>query len=145
MRHLFIFEPGIWLGEGTISFNYSPEKLHFYTKWVIEKEIEGNIRAQQQVEKQGENQAIFNTFCFSIPEDNRFTVELKNEEMGTVCGRGILENRLISWVFLNTLAEISEGFEVYELEQNGEYRFHGEYSSTEGLRTNINGRLWRKE
>lgn len=146
--HPFIFHPGIWLGQGLLSFNYSPEKIPFYTKWIIDTSIEEVFRCQQQVLKQGEKESSLNTFLFSPLDKTSFSVVLNTELMGSVHGKGNIDRQMITWEFQKSLiaesTEIFEGFEVYELQDNGEYRFHAEYSSTEEFRTIVDGKIWKK-
>lgn len=147
-EHSFIFHPGTWLGQGTLSFSYSPEQIPFYAKWIIDSPVEGVIRALQQVVKQGEKEPILNTFLFSPLDDKTFSVVLNTELIGSVRGEGKIEHHIIAWEFQRSViaegTEIFEGFEVYELQDSGEYRFHAEYSSTEQFRTIVDGKIWKK-
>jgi len=65
MAHDFIFKPGLWVGEGRVTFSASPERLRFYTKWTIEKEIEKTVTSQQRVEMEGGGSNVYNTFILS--------------------------------------------------------------------------------
>ena len=40
MTQPFLFEPGLWIGEGHVQFSSSPEQVKFYTRWKIPKIIE---------------------------------------------------------------------------------------------------------
>lgn len=146
-RHLFIFSPGIWLGEGKISFSASNEQLPFSTRWTIQEESMQDesmgIACVQEVEMReaGSEKLSNKIFIFDIT-DTHFKVALSNEMVGKVMGKGIIDDKTIAW----ELREKSgfEGFEVYELQENGEYFFHAEYASTESFRTIIDGRIWKK-
>lgn len=140
-KHEFIFKPGNWIGEGKITFSASPERLRFYTKWFIEKSESGLIRCQQHVEMEGRDQNVTNSFVFSgfLPES--FVVELSSDLMGTMRGKGLVDAKTIAWEFRSP---DFEGFEVYELVENGDYMLHAEYISTEQFRTIVDGRIWQK-
>lgn len=139
---LFILSPGRWIGEGKITFSTSPEHMRFYTSWVIEKEEGKIIKAVQEVNIQGSDEKVINHFSFLNFENNTFSVELENELMGKIEGTGIVDERSISWEFKGSLH--FEGFEVYERQENGDFMFHAEYSSSGTFRTIIEGRIWFK-
>ncbi len=140
--HEFIFTPGQWLGEGHVTFSSSPERLRFFTKWIITKAENGVIDCQQRVELEGREEDVFNHLIFSNLQPNGFNVELTNDEVGTIKGKGIIREATIAWEFLDTPE--SEGFEVYELQSNGDYTLHAEYLSSEHFRNIIDGRIWKK-
>lgn len=140
-KHEFIFSPGQWIGEGRVTFSASPDHLRFYTKWLIDKAENGNIRCQQHVEMEGGEDRVFNTFVFSNVLSSSFVLELMNELLGSVKGKGVIDEKTIAWEFRG--GEF-EGFEVYELQENGDYMLHAEYASTDQFRTIIDGRIWKK-
>lgn len=141
-KHDFIFKEGIWIGEGKVQFSTSPEQIHFYTKWVVNKIEKNQIQCQQQVEMRGGGDSVFNHFTFSDIKDSTFTIALENEILGMATGKGTFNENNIAWEFRNH--SDFEGFEVYELQENGEYILHAEYISTDQHRTTIDGRLWKK-
>lgn len=141
--HLFIFKPGIWIGEGKIAFSASPESVRFYTKWVIEPLKKGEIGAEQQVEMQGSEPNTKTQFRFYNITPTTFSLELDNETLGRIVGTGVIDPKTIAWEF-HTQVEGLEGFEVYELQDNGDYMLHAEYASTDQFRTIIDGRIWKK-
>ena len=147
-EHQFIFSPGIWLGQGLITFSYSEEKISYYTKWIVEHGDDGLIRTQQHVQKQGEKETLLNFLVFAPTVPPHFTVELKNEELECVQGKGMQDDKQILWTYYTNIAspqiETFEGFESYVLESNGEYTAHAEYSSLEGYTTIVDGKIWRK-
>lgn len=140
--HEFIFVPGQWLGEGRITFTVSPEVLHFYNKWNVEKIERGMISCQQEVEMEGREENLFNNFTFSEFLPSSFSVELTNQLLGTLKGKGIIDVKTIAWEFSGY--PDFEGFEVYELQENGDYMMHAEYISSDQFRTIIDGRIWKK-
>jgi len=141
-QHTFIFSPGEWLGEGTISFSASPEKIRFYTRWVIEKEEKGGIRSFQEVEMEGVEDHVHNSFRFFDKGDKGFKVELRNNLVGIATGKGIINEKTLAWEF-HGHNEI-EGYETYKLLSNGDYELHAEYASADLFRTIIDGRIWQK-
>src|SRR5688572_1536614 len=109
---IFIFQLGTWIGEGKISFSSSPEFIKFYTKWQIQEESPGQLKAVQIVEMQDVEEHVVNFYTFLDILDSSFTVLLENEMIGKITGKGIKDERSIAWEFRNQ--EIFEGFEVYE-------------------------------
>ena len=142
-NHLFILQPGTWIGEGKIAFSASPESVRFYTKWLIEPEKKGLISCEQQVVMQGSEPNTKTQFRFSNVTPTTFSVELDNDTLGKVYGTGVIDPKTIAWEF-HTKAEGLEGFEVYELQENGDYMLHAEYASADQFRTIIDGRIWKK-
>lgn len=148
-KHAFIFEPGQWIGEGRVRFSSSPDEIKFYTKWNIPDVKTGGtstdrqtIYCFQQVEMRGTNEQVLNQFCFSEITPLGFLIELENELVGKVRGKGVIEPKTIAWEFRGH--SNFEGFEVYELLENGDYMLHAEYSSLDQFRTIIDGRIWKK-
>lgn len=142
-HHKFIFEKGLWIGEGKVTFSASPEHLRFYTKWRIEEVVPAGIFCWQQVEIQGTEENVFNNFVITNVTPNGFLISLENELMGKINGKGIIDEKTVAWEFRDS-AEF-EGFEVYELQEGGDYMIHAEYSSPDQYRTIIDGRIWKKD
>lgn len=148
MTPSFLFFSGHWLGEGKISFTASSDVLKFYTRWLISPEKEKNaerpkeIICTQEVEMQGADESIQNRFTFTNITDSTFHLRLENELIGSVEGTGIYEPKKVAWEFRES--PTFEGFEIYELQENGEYLFHAEYVSPEQFRSIIDGRIWKK-
>ena len=117
-QHDFIFKPGVWIGEGRMIFSSSPEPIRFYTKWHISPIEQDTIVCRQAVEMQGVEEHVKNAFRFYDLVESSFSVELDNELFGTLVGKGIIDPKIIAWEF--RLTEEFEGFEVYELQENGE-------------------------
>ncbi len=141
-KHAFIFQPGNWIGEGKVSFSASPEEVRFFTKWIINDTREEGIQCQQTVEIQGVEEHVINNFILSKISSNDFSILLQNEMLDSVTGTGLIDPKKIAWEFRGH--ESFEGFEVYELNDSGEYTFHAEYASPDQFRTIIDGRLWKK-
>lgn len=142
-NHIFIFQPGTWIGEGKIAFSASPESVRFYTKWAIDTENNGTVSAEQQVEMQGSEPNTKTQFSISDITPSSFVIELDNETLGKVTGTGVIDQKTIAWEF-RANGEGLEGFEVYELQENGDYMLHAEYASADQFRTIIDGRIWKK-
>lgn len=142
LPHSFIFSTGIWIGEGKITFSTSPEHIKFYTKWQVSDEENGLFVAKQTVEMQGIKEHVVNIYTFQTITPNNFTLSLANDLMGKVKGKGVIDQNTIAWELLRE--DSFEGFEVYERQENGDYTFHAEYSSTEQYRTIVEGLIWQK-
>jgi hypothetical protein len=141
-KHDFIFSPGHWIGEGRITFSASPDRLRFYTKWLIEEDKDNSIHCLQYVEMDTGEERISNKFAFSNILPRSFDVELSSEMIGSVHGKGIIDEKTIAWEFRGH--PDFEGFEVYELQDNGDYMMHAEYALPGQFRTIIDGRIWKK-
>lgn len=142
--HAFMFSPGNWQGDGTVVLNTSPESLPFHTEWAVGDIEDEGIPCEQQVKLAAADQVIVNKLrIFAITKDS-FSIELVNDMIQGVVGRGILDGTKIAWEFRDG---DFEGFEVYELLEDGKYKFHAEYlsSSSGQYRTIINGILSKKE
>ena len=144
--HSFIFQEGHWIGEGKIVFSSSPEFLKFYTRWTFPKaaviDKREMIRCTQDVEMQTEQEHVQNHFTFSDITDGKFVIELENDLIGYVSGTGVYDEKKIAWEFRGH--PNFEGFEVYEIQDNGDYMFHAEYVSPDQFRSIIDGRVWKK-
>ena len=69
-------------------------------------------------------------------------MQLTTAEMGTVKGTGVISPKLIAWEDRHDID--SEGFDVYELQPDGNYIMHAEFISTVQYRTIVDGRIWKK-
>lgn len=140
--HDFIFKPGIWIGEGKMEFTSTPEEIRYYTKWTASPQIDSQIVLKQAVEMHGVEDQVSNHLFVSVLSPTSFVMRIENELFGNVIGKGIVDDKRIAWEFRGT-SEF-EGYEVYELQENGDYLIHAEYTSTDGHRTTVQGRLWKK-
>lgn len=138
----FIFTPGQWIGQGKITFNVSPDHLHFYTKWTVYPQEKGLISLQQEVETEGREGLLINNFSLTQFEAEKFSITLTNELLSNIVGKGIINDKTIAWEFRQS--PDFEGFEVYELLENGDYMLHAEFVSADNFRTIIDGRIWKK-
>ena len=142
-KHQFIFTPGYWIGEGKISFSSSSAHIKFYTRWMVEPEQDGLIVCSQQVEMQGTEEILANRYSFSNIGPEGCDIIIENELVTSVTGKCVIEPHTIAWEFRGH--ESMEGFEVYQLQENGDYEFHAEFSSTDQFRTVIDGKIWPKK
>lgn len=138
----FIFTPGLWLGEGKITFSASQEFIKFYTRWHIIQESIDFIRAVQIVEMLGIEEPVTNTFAFYNIHPHSFKISFENEFAGKVNGKGLRQDNTVAWEFKGN--NNFEGFEVYEKQDNGDYFLHAEYGSSNQFRTIIEGLIWYK-
>ncbi|OJU82018.1 MAG: hypothetical protein BGO10_03995 [Chlamydia sp. 32-24] len=139
--HHFIIQPGIWIGQGSIRFLDSDEIIRFYTKWNIEKENDG-LKCVQQVELDGVEEHVINKMFVNTIEGDNFAIVLDNAMLGKISGKGVINTKTIAWEFRGH-AEL-EGFEIYEIQENGDYLFHAEYLTGTSHRTIVDGRIWKK-
>ncbi len=141
--HQFLFTPGVWIGEGRIVFSSSPELIRFYTKWVIDDPMDEKVLTSRQlVEIQGAQENILNNFTVTDANSERFKIKLENDLVGEINGTGVIDPKTVAWEFRGH--ESFEGFEVCELQDNGDYMVHAEYASLDQHRTTIDGRIWKK-
>ncbi len=139
----FLFSSGIWIGEGKITFTASPEVLSFFTRWETKPGgREGELLCTQNVEMQGVDDKVINRFRVFDITPRSFAIELENDLVGLVRGKGVIAPNEIAWEFRGHPS--FEGFEVYRAKENGDYSVHAEFASPDQFRTVINGRVWRK-
>jgi hypothetical protein len=141
-QHKFPFLSGRWIGGGKITFSASRELIRFYTGWTIETDVNGVLQCTQQVEMQEINEKVTNTFTIYDITESAFKIDIASESIGHATGSGVIDKKTIAWEFHGRQGV--EGFEVYELQDNGDYMLHAEYSSADLFRTIIDARIWQK-
>jgi hypothetical protein len=139
----FIFNPGIWYGEGIVKVVSNDSELKYYAKWRIQEKKEGKIVAIQEVELEKTKEKTTNTFIFSQITQDSFLVALQNDLFGQVFGKGIISDIAIAWEFHGQDLAF-EGFEIYQHLIADEYATRAEYVSSGEPHTVISGKLWRK-
>lgn len=144
-QHLFIFKPGVWLGEGKIHLSTAGENLSFVTRWLVPKKEEGGVKAVQEIQISTLSDLMQNQFTITQIGKENFQIELENQSLGKVVGKGRISKEVISWEFrLSNLG--FEGFELYEkTKEKDAYLMHAEYATVDDFRTIIHGKIWRKE
>jgi hypothetical protein len=141
MAH-FIFTPGIWLGEGTVSFASFEERVAFFTRWTIQESTPGEIEAFQEVELSSVEQTTRNRMRILDISKGTFAITLENDLMGKVSGKGIYDEHMVAWELRDQPG--MEGYEVFKLQPDGTYQFRSEFSSPP-FRTLIEGKIWKKK
>lgn len=140
--HTFIFSPGNWAGKGKITLNMLEEELIFDTHWSVQpRDFAGKVECQQFIQVQGLSENMSNKLNFSDFQNNAFTVDMENPNVGQIAGKGVFDDHLIGWEFRNTGTNF-EGFETYRLQPDGSYQMNGEYVTSDQFRTQIEARLW---
>ncbi len=144
-RHHFIFQPGTYLGEGKIQMNMLQEKLTFYTRWGIPPaDTSGKIITTQEIQVATIADLMQNEFRIYDVDKNHFVIELENQNFGSIVGKGFFNEKRLGWEF--RLSELGfEGFEIYELEEDGSYKMHAEYATQDDFRTEIHGKIWQQK
>lgn len=138
----FVFAKGIWLGEGKITFSASSEFIKFYVKWQISEDENRVMKATQTIQMLGIEEKSINELTFFDIQADSFKVQLENENVGKVLGRGIYHKNLIAWELKKDTT--FEGFETYERRENGDFFLHAEYGKNDIYRTIIDGLVWSK-
>lgn len=143
-QHSFLFNAGVWLGQGTIQLNMVTEELAFFTRWNIENKDHSNkIACEQEIQIKGFSDTMRNQFCISNMEHGEFIIDLENQAVGKIQGKGLINDKIIAWEF--RINEIGfEGFEVYEKQEDQSYFLRAEYATADQFRTLIQGRVWQK-
>ncbi|MDR2539826.1 MAG: hypothetical protein LBC45_04425 [Chlamydiales bacterium] len=142
--HSFLFDAGIWLGQGTIQLNMVAKELAFFTRWNIENKDRSNkIVCEQEIQIKGFTDMMRNQFCISSMEHGEFLIDLENQAVGKIQGKGLINDKIIAWEF--RINEIGfEGFEVYEKQEDWSYLLRAEYATEDQFRTLIQGCIWKK-
>jgi hypothetical protein len=143
-NHSFIMTPRSWLGEGKIQLNMVEEELGFFTRWKIAgKDDTGKIECVQEIQVKGLSDIMHNQFLFFDLSSNQFAIELENQALGRVLGKGLVSEKVIAWEF--RIEDLGfEGFEFYEKQEDNSYLMHAEYATTDQFRTIIKGRVWEQ-
>ena len=143
-QHAFLLSPGVWLGEGKIVLSMVQEELSYVTKWsIMPPDGEGRIECLQEIQIKGVADVMHNQFSVFDLTSNLFQIELENQSLGRVGGKGLIDDKVIAWEF--RLSEVGfEGFELYEKQKDDSYNIRAEYASSDDFRTVIQGRLWKQ-
>lgn len=143
-QHNFLFHPEEWIGDGTITFNEFGHGLKFYTRWKVFDSTKTEVSCSQEIEVEGLMDKTQNRFTLSEIKPGSFSITLENESLGKVIGKGVMDDKTVAWEFSNKELGF-EGFEIYELQADGNYVTRGEYVSIDQLRTIIEGKIWKKQ
>ena len=141
-NHAFILNPGNWAGEGKILLNMVEENLVFNTMWSVQSsDFTGKVECMQDIQVQGLSENMRNQLTFSDFQNNTFSVEMENQNVGRIVGTGVYDDKLIGWEFRNNGMNF-EGFETYHLQPDGSYLMHGEYVTSDQFRTQIEAHIY---
>lgn len=144
LKHSFLHTPGYWVGEGKISLNMVEENLMFITHWnILSRDFSGKIQGTQDIQIQGLSDQMKNELSFYDFHDQKFSVDMENENVGRVVGTGVYNEKVIAWEFRDNDMSF-EGFESYHMQSDGSYLVQAEFITTEQLRTQIEGRIWQQ-
>jgi len=138
MEHAFIFQPGRWIGEGKITLSMCDDVIPYKVSWTIYPIEHGAVVFHQTVDIKDLGQKMVNHFSVRNIATGSFDIELTNELVRAVQGKGLIDPKLVAWEFRQKDQNF-EGFEVYQLQENGQYLMRGEYAADEGMRTHITG------
>lgn len=138
MSHAFIFAPGVWKGEGKITFSMADDELDFKVTWIVLAKDENKIHFSQEVDLIGVGEKMRNQFCVSSITSEKFEIQLQNQLVRKVVGVGLINSHTIAWEFHNKDQEF-EGYEIYDLQDDGSYHMRAEFTAGEGLRTHVKG------
>ncbi|MBS0620649.1 MAG: hypothetical protein JSS61_04225 [Verrucomicrobia bacterium] len=142
MTHPFLLKPGAWIGQGNIQLNMVAEELAFFTRWTIGvPDSEGKIECLQEIQIKGLSDVMHNKFTIYNHVNGEFAIDLENEALGRIVGKGLISDKVIAWEF--RAEDIGfEGFELYEIQDPSTYQMRAEYATSDQYRTLIQGKVW---
>ncbi|MCH9609710.1 MAG: hypothetical protein S4CHLAM45_01000 [Chlamydiales bacterium] len=140
MLHSFLLNPGVWDGQGKISFSFSEDAFDFTMRWTVQPEQKEEILFHQTIEIEELSQQMRNNFSASNVSEDGFVILLRNETIGAIKGRGVIDPKVIAWEFRDP-GQGFEGFEVYALQEDGGYKMRAEFTGGDGLRTFVKGTI----
>lgn len=144
MKHQFLMTPCTWLGQGKIQLNMVAEELGFMTRWHIKPiDGDGRIECTQEIQVKGLSEVMHNEFLIHNLIGGEFSIDLENQALGRVTGKGLINDKVIAWEF-RVEAIGFEGFELYEKQDDKNYLMRAEYATDDQFRTLIQGRLWQQ-
>lgn len=143
-HHPFLFTPATWLGQGNIRLNMTIEELTFFTRWTVNHiDTDGRISCLQEIQVKGLAEVMQNDFLLFDMTTGEFGIDLENDAVGKVTGKGLVNEKLIAWEF--RIEDIGfDGFEIYEKQDEKNYTMRAEYATNDQFRTVIQGKLWQK-
>jgi hypothetical protein len=129
----------MWIGEGSVSFDPSLDQMFFSTIWKIGPLENQRIQCSQQVKMEEIDETLENSYIIYLKDDSSFDLELENDSLGKVWGAGLIDEKTIAWELFGETAV--QGYEIYEIQEDGNYHFHAEYASPNQFRTLIEGHI----
>ncbi len=118
------------------------DELDFVMRWTVLPLEQEQIFFNQSIEIPSLSQTMKNNFTLSKLSGDRFTIQLENQVIGKVFGKGVIDQGLIAWEFREP-EQAFEGYEVYELQDDNTYKMRGEFSGGDGMRTYVSGSISR--
>jgi hypothetical protein len=142
--HEFLFSPSSWIGQGKIKLNMVAEELIFFTRWNIgNKDEKGRIECIQEIQVKGLTDVMHNQFAMYDFSSGGFTIDLENQALGKVIGKGVINEKIIAWEF--RVDEMGfDGYEFYEKIDDKNYMMRAEYATSDQFRTVIEGKVWQQ-
>ena len=143
-QHQFLLAPNNWLGQGKIQLNMVADELAFFTRWNVSRiDGDGRIECIQEIQVKGLSDIMQNDFLIYNLTNGEFSIELENQAVGKVSGKGLVNDKVIAWEF--RVEEIGfEGFELYEKQDDQNYLMRAEYATSDQFRTLIQGKVWQQ-
>jgi hypothetical protein len=138
LTHAFIFSPGVWEGKGVITFSMAEDVLNFSMSWTVLPTEDEKIYFNQVIAISEFTDKMHNSFCVSHVTASEFAIELENTIVGKVLGKGVIGPKVIAWEFRGQDQEF-EGYEIYELQEDGSYKMRAEFTAGDRLRTHVEG------
>lgn len=145
MTHAFLLTPGLWIGQGKIQLNMVAEELTFFTRWNVGlPDVKGRIESLQEIQVKGLSDIMHNQFALYNFTSGEFSIDLENQALGKIIGKGIITDKTIAWEF--RIDEMGfDGFEFYEKVDEKNYLMRAEYATSDQFRTLIEGKIWQQE
>lgn len=145
MTHAFLLVPGLWIGQGKIQLNMVAEELTFFTRWNVGlPDSKGRIESLQEIQVKGLSDIMHNQFALYNFSSGEFVIDLENQALGKIIGKGIINDKVIAWEF--RIQEMGfDGFEFYEKVDEKNYLMRAEYATSDQFRTLIEGKIWQQE
>ena len=140
--HEFLMTPSSWIGQGKIRLNMVSEELVFLTRWDIgATNSQGQIECFQEIQIKGLSEVMHNQFTIYDINAGQFVIDLENQALGRIVGKGVINEKVIAWEF--RVEEMGfDGFEFYEKLDDKNYFMRAEYATSDQFRTLIEGTIW---
>ena len=144
MQHEFLLTPSTWIGQGKIKLNMIDEELVFFTRWDVGiADPSGRIESTQEIQVKGLTEIMHNQFSMYDFTSGAFLIDLENQALGRIIGKGVMSEKVIAWEF--RVEEMAfDGFEFYEKIDDKNYLMRAEYATSDQFRTVIEGKVWQQ-
>ena len=144
MQHEFLLTPSTWIGQGKIKLNMIDEELVFFTRWDVGiADPSGRIESTQEIQVKGLSDIMHNQFAMYDFTSGAFLIDLENQALGRIIGKGVMSEKVIAWEF--RVEEMAfDGYEFYEKIDDKNYLMRAEYATSDQFRTVIEGKVWQQ-